>query len=108
MAQVTNITCDNCNAVLYGKDRAAFVKKENVQINGQIVVQKVDPKTGYSYPLFVTRTPNERMNFCDLVCLQEHVDYKEARYEEGKRKHLQEEASLAAIERTADKPAHVK
>lgn len=100
MARTTNITCDGCGKVLYGMSKGEFVKLPNVQINGQIVIQKTDPETGYGYPVFVTRTSNERMNFCDLVCLQDHMEFREARFEEERKKRLREEASAEAIDRS--------
>lgn len=42
MSKQINIMCDSCGKILYGKDRAATVKKPNVAINGQVVLQKVD------------------------------------------------------------------
>ncbi len=85
MAKNTNITCDSCGRTLYGKEKTMFVKETNIQINGQIVLQKVDPDTGWSYPIFITKTKEDRLNFCDLVCLQDFIDMKEKRYEEFKK-----------------------
>ncbi len=104
MAQVTNITCDQCGKILHGKDKAAYVSLPNIQINGQIVLQKIHPVTGRSYPIFVTRTNSERMNFCDLVCLQDHVDFKEGQYDKYQMDALKKEASQAAINQGASRP----
>lgn len=101
MSKVTNIACDGCGKTLYGKDKAAFVKHANVQINGQIVVQKVDPDSGYNYPIYITKTKEDRLNFCDLVCLQDFIEYKEKRYEDYKKEGLRERASVEAIDRSA-------
>lgn len=99
MAQVTNITCDSCGKVLYGKEKAAFVKLPNIQINGQIVVQNVDEASGWHTPIFVTRTPNERMNFCDLVCLQDLIDMKEKQFEKRREDNLRTEATAEQVAR---------
>ena len=99
MSKITSIACDGCGKILYGKEKAAFVKKANVQINGQIVLQKVDSETEWSYPVYITKTKEDRLNFCDLVCLQEFIEYKEKRYEEFRKEDLRERARVEALDR---------
>lgn len=103
MAKVTNITCDNCNKVLYGKDKAAFIKDPNISIKGQVILQKVDEETGFSYPVYITRSPTEDLSFCDLVCFQEYVDMREKGYEDHRKNSLREEATLEELDRIKKK-----
>lgn len=93
MAKNFNSSCDNCGVVLYGKDRGAWVKKDNIFFNGQAGKNVFDPETGYHQTVYFTRTSAEQTCFCDATCLTEWMEMQEQLYENRKKARLMDEAS---------------
>lgn len=101
MAKNINYSCDACGTVLWGRKGTAYIKKSSLQINGQIVQQAVDPNTEYEEVIFLTRTPNERLSFCDINCLGDYIETEKQLYMNRKQTRLREQASAESIERGA-------
>lgn len=107
MSKVTNINCDSCGKILYGFDKAARVRQPNINICGNIILQCVDPDTGYNFPIYITKNKEgEDLHFCDLVCMQEYIDMKEKNYYKYREGKLREEANANAINRGSSNPTY--
>ena len=64
------ICCDTCQTILNGQDRAAFVAKDYIKIQG--IFQWETYNSSAQRYLFkkITRSPAEELHFCDFNCLQ--------------------------------------
>jgi len=96
MAKNYNTSCDSCGTILYGQDRGAFIRKDNIFFNGQAGKNVVDPQTGYSQTVFFTRTNAEQTCFCDAECLNDWMNTQEALYQNRKKAKLMEEVNSGA------------
>ena len=93
MALNTNKSCDNCGTIVYGTDRGAFVRKSNIFINGQVGKNNVDQETGWREVVYMSRTAQDQLAFCDAVCLTEWMGMQEELWNNRKKARLMEEAS---------------
>lgn len=99
MAKNINSSCDACGTVLFGKDRGAFVKKDNIFINGQVGKNVFDPNTKFHETIFHTRTKNEQLAFCNTDCLRDWMDTEEQLWRNRQLAGLRERAGGEANER---------
>jgi len=94
MAKNYNQSCDNCGTVLFGQDRGAYVKKDNIFFNGQAGKNIFDPETGWHETVFFTKTKAEQTCFCDTGCLVEWMQMQEQLYQNRKQARLREEVEF--------------
>lgn len=117
MAVNTNKSCDNCGTIVYGTDRGAFVRKSNIFINGQVGKNNVDQDTGWKEVVYMTRTAQDQLAFCDTDCLVEWVALQEELWNNRKVAKLRAEAEMDQRirletsfdkERASNKPSYKK
>jgi len=105
MAKNHNTSCDGCGTILYGMDRGAFVKKDNVFVNGQMGENLVDPQTAYQETVYFTPTPNERLCFCGgerfWDCFATYLDTRRTLWKNNKLRKLYEQGGRDANDRLA-------
>jgi len=92
MAKNYNQSCDNCGTILYGQDRGAFIKKDNIFFNGQAGKNVFDPQSGFHQTVFFTKSSSEQTVFCNPECLSEWMATQEMLYQNRKMARLREEA----------------
>lgn len=79
MAKNLQTTCDSCNEVLWGHDKAAFKEKPFVEIKGSIVLQNV--KRGIeNHHIFITRKDEKDLTFCDWGCVEDWVESRKSQF----------------------------
>ena len=103
MAKNYNQSCDNCGTILYGQDRGAFVKKDNIFVNGQVGKNVVDPESQWHDVKYMTRSSDQQSVFCDTECLREWMDLQEQLWDNRKKAKLREEAETG---QTGVEPPH--
>jgi hypothetical protein len=101
MSIANHTICDGCGEILYGKKGIHFIKKDYIQIKGQITVHEVDKTTDWISHLHMTPTENEDLSLCKemdgikLDCLQSYIDsrstFVKTRIEANKRNRASEE-----------------
>lgn len=92
MAKNYNTSCDNCGKIVYGQDRGAFVRKDNIFINGQMGRNFFDEETKYKETIYYTRQADQMTAFCDRNCLVEWMEREEELFFNRKQARLREEA----------------
>lgn len=102
MAKNTNFTCDACGTVLWGRDRAAYIKKDSLQINGQILEKTVDPKTEWEDLTFITHSRTDSLSFCNTECLVDFIEQRRAMWKVKKEQRLRDEATENFQQRLED------
>lgn len=92
MAVNTNKTCDSCGKVVYGTDRGEFIRRSNIFVNGQMGKNRVDEQTGWREVVYLTRSAQDQLAFCDAECLVAWVELQETLWDNRKTARLREEA----------------
>lgn len=118
MAVNANKSCDKCGTIVYGTDRGAFVRKTNIFINGQVGKNNVDEETGWKEVVYMTRTAQDQLAFCNATCLVEWLELQEEVWFNRKRARLMAEAevdqrirlehSFDASKSSGDRPGYKK
>lgn len=94
MARVQNLQCDGCLQVLYGADRAAFIRgKQYFTFKGQIKMQMFDDESQQQY-FFYIGWPESEFAFhlpSDKDCFEEFIQAETARYHDRRRGQLMAE-----------------
>lgn len=86
MALVENQVCDTCGRILFGKDRAAKIVRDALEIKGgQIKTQHVDPHSKWRQYEFITQYAGMDLAFCfddeedQYKCFKGYVEAAETR-----------------------------
>ena len=86
MALVENQVCDACGRILFGKDRAAKIVRDALEIKGgQIKTQRVDPHSKWRQYTFVTQHAGADLAFCfddeedPYKCFRGYIEAAETR-----------------------------
>lgn len=99
MAHNDNKSCDFDGKVVYGFDRAAFIRKPNIFINGQAGRNIVDHVTGFRETVYFTRTANQQLVFCDWDCVIGWARLQEDLFRNRKKAYLRERAEHESLDR---------
>lgn len=107
MSIVQNQLCDNCGAVLNGKDpRNLRVRqiKNCIEIKGQVVAQIIDPESGWREHTFISPSKDADLAFCypklgDMTCFTEYVEKQIQRWKDHRTRELREQAGGEQIDR---------
>jgi hypothetical protein len=79
--QVTQVMCDHCGEILYGRKGTADITKNYIQVLGSSAYEKWDEYAKKYYYRFLFPTAHEPMAFCDIKCL---TLYMQMRLEQAK------------------------
>lgn len=101
MGVIEQTLCDGCGELIYGKKGIAFVKKDYIQIIGQVTFHKVTQETQWVDHMHLTPTDHENLSFCmdnkglKLDCLIAYIESRtlivKNKIEISKRKRATEE-----------------
>ncbi len=111
MAQVQNQVCDHCGRILYGKDRAAKINRNALEMKGgQFKTQRVDTESGWRQYTFITPYTGADLAFCfddpedALACLRGYIEGAETRNRLKREHDLREGATREHMDRLAGAP----
>lgn len=93
MALNTQIVCNSCGTLLKGKHGMRFENKPHIFIKGRITLENRGDELN-RWHMFVTKTDDEETTVCNLVCLEEYLNMREAQYKKYREQNLRKEASM--------------
>lgn len=85
--------CDMDGTILKGKDRGAVAKKDFIHITGSITYEYFDEDFGKHQHIFVTRTKEDSLDFCNEKCFKAWIEAKVELYQQRKDRYLKENAT---------------
>lgn len=113
MAQVQNQVCDHCGRILFGKDRAARINRNALEIKGgQVKTQRVDEVSGWRQYAFVSPYIGADLAFCfddpedPLTCLRGYIEGAETRSRLARERSLRDGATREHMDRLAAPPPY--
>lgn len=105
MSKQQNFVCDGCNEILYGKDRASFVKgNKYFTFKGSIAMQMVDDETGANYHFFVGYPDSEWSFHLQRPCFDEFLEREITLWHNRRRAQLIDEVNSAGGSKYVTKP----
>lgn len=106
MALVENQVCDTCGRILFGKDRAAKIVRDALEIKGgQVKTQRVDPDSKWREYTFITPYTGMELAFCfddeedPLKCFRGYIEGAESRARIKREQELKDGATREQRER---------
>ncbi len=106
MAKNYNQSCDACGRILYGQDRGAFIREDNIFFNGQMGRNYYEKDTGYAQTIYYTRAKDQASCFCNPECLVDWMKMEEQLYENRKKARLMEEVNQPPAQAHKEEPAY--
>ena len=78
--EIRQILCDHCGEVLWGRKGTADIKKDYIQLQGSMALEKWDLNSAKYCWKFLLPTAHEQLAFCDLKCF---LMYMQTRLEQA-------------------------
>lgn len=96
MSKVNNFVCDGCLEILYGKDRGAFIDKENYfTFKGGVAIQAKDEESAARYHFFIGRHDAEWAFHLNKPCFTEWMEREITLYHNRRKAQLMDEVNNA-------------
>lgn len=101
MSIVQNQICDACGALLTAKGHDGTIRRDAIEIKGQVIAHVVDPETGWREHTFISPTSNSDLSFCDLECFGYYIERQKQHWRAKRVRELRDQAGNEQIDRLA-------
>ena len=87
--------------MLTAKTHTGVIRRDALEIKGQVIAHVVDPETGWREHTFISPTINSDLSFCNLECFGAYIERQKQHWAAKRTRELREQASGEQIDRLA-------